>query len=99
MKLLRCVTALPVMVCLVLAARAGEPPKSRPADLEVIGLQVHRALSDDKEDVAQAAFPGTTVDVYVSLPGRHIICTDADQSKLKSFTDDTGADLTRPQPG
>jgi len=90
------VLSAPIFLAVVSAA---DPPKSKAPILEVIGLEIRRALPDEKEEVARLNFPGTNVELFAALPDRYVICCDADQSRIDSFADDLGTDLTKPQPG
>ena len=44
-------------------------------------------------------FPGTTVALIVTDPEGGLVVFDSDTSRLKSFVDDKGKDLAKPEPG
>jgi hypothetical protein len=96
------VAAVMVMGVLASHGSAADAPaatktESKPSVI-VAGLSLARERKDDKfhRSMVSGVKAGTTVSLYVSMPGKTIIELDRDACMLTKFTDDKGTVLAKP---
>lgn len=107
MKGMRAIVAAVVwMTWAGVAAPAAEPPAPAPeavaaATVEVLGLHVHRPLSEElrkqfsrRPEGERRVPPATRVTLLLTVPGRNLIDIDPGDLRVTSLVDDRGADLS-----
>src|SRR5262249_49849742 len=77
---------------------AQEKPKdviSPQPTIRVIGLEIHKTLSEHEQELKTSEVSGVVVHLLIHSKGRTIIDIGDDSSRLLSFSDDKGTDFLK----
>lgn len=86
----KCWIALTVLGTSALCVYAEEKPT-----VQAYSVSVRKRLTREDAKIAYEERPGTRIQAVLSLPGKTMLAVDEKASKLESFKDDLGTDLTK----